>query len=209
MRIRAFIQDLADADPGPAVFNPWSDPDCAHNLEQYLLQMWRGDGCGGLLLVGEALGYRGGRNTGIPFSSADLYRNPEHPFLQSLAPSLRLQRGPAEATATITWQCLMAHGAVPLFWNAFPWHPHAPHQPTSNRKPRRSEIELAQPFLRRLELLFRPRVIAGVGREGQAAAIAAFPGRRVEYIRHPSHGGKRAFIATLGPLLAANASAGP
>ena len=71
-----------------------------------------------------------------------------------------------------------------LLWNVVPTHPGTA---TSNRRPTRAEVEAAEPFLRQL---VRGRRIIAVGRLAEAATGAP-------YVRHPAHGGARAFAEGL------------
>jgi uracil-DNA glycosylase family 4 len=129
----------------------------------------------GVILVGEAAGYRGARVSGIPFTSE-----------RQLTGS-----GPAEASATIVHRTLRALGLFEdvLLWNAVPTHPGTA---GSNRRPTRSEVAAAWPFL---EELAEGRLVVAVGRVA-AAALGA------PYVRHPSHGGAAAFAAGLRQALA-------
>jgi len=123
-----------------------------------------------VVLVGEAAGYRGARVSGLAFTSERQLTG----------------TGPAEASATIVHRVLARLGIEEdvLLWNAVPTHPGTE---SSNRAPRRDEVEAAAPFL---EEILRGRVAVAVGRVAAAATDAA-------YVRHPSYGGAAAFEAGL------------
>ena len=195
-----FVRSLAGRPNNEACFNPYRDPGARHNLEQYLSLVASRPGRP-VLLVGEALGYRGGRLTGIPFSSERLLRDAPHALLRTLRGRVQIKGDSSEATATLVWSALEGRRRLPLFWNAFPFHPHRPGYPDSNRAPTAAEVSEGQDYLRRLVAIYHPRLVAGLGKKGYQAAQRALPDTRVSPLRHPSYGGKREFERGLDKLL--------
>jgi uracil-DNA glycosylase len=159
------ISRLADATIGDT-FNFYRDGDRAEIRRSRLLTYLRERENAPLLLVGEAPGYRGTRVSGIPFTS-------ERQLTRA---------GPAEASATIVHRVLAELGIEEdvLLWNIVPTHPGTE---TSNRRPTRAEVEAGLPYVQELA---RGRLTISVGRLAHAALGEP-------YVRHPSHGGARAF----------------
>ena len=165
-RAELFVEDLAAATIG-ATYNQYAHaPHLCERLARYLGRRRNAR----ILLVGEAAGYRGARVSGLPFTSERQLTG----------------RGPAEATATVVRRVLaeLELEREILCWNVVPTHPGTE---SSNRRPTRTEIRAALPFLERLA---RDRRTLAVGRVAEAVTGAP-------YVRHPSHGGAAAFRATL------------
>jgi hypothetical protein len=161
------VSRLADAVIGDT-FNFYRNGGGADVRRTRLLAYLRSRERAPLVLVGEAAGFRGARVSGIPFTSERQLTG----------------AGPAEATATIVHRVLEELGIEEdvLLWNVVPTHPGTEH---SNRRPTRPEVEAGLPFLRELT---RCRLAIPVGRLAHAALGDP-------YVRHPSHGGARAFSA--------------
>lgn len=192
------------------VFNPYRNPVLTNNLKAYLETMLKTQHQSGsrVMLVGEAPGFKGGRLTGIPFSSGKLLQESDHPFIKVLRPQLELDSCEKENTASMVWQYLSEQTDVPVFWNAFPFHPHPSRVQKKNRNPKQSEIEEGAEYLEMMVEIFKPDQIAGLGRSGVACVEKVFPERQVAYIRHPSYGGKKDFIQGMDLLFSGSFSEG-
>jgi len=162
-----FVRRLAAARIG-ATFNFYRDGERAELLRRRLLAYLEERGGAGLLLVGEAAGYRGARVCGLPFTSERQLTG----------------AGPAEATATIVQRTLAELELEALCWNVVPTHPGTE---ASNRRPTCAEVAGGRRFL---DEIAAGRRILAVGR--LAAEATGAP-----YVRHPSHGGAAEFRAGL------------
>jgi len=198
--IDIFIEELQHQPNTLQLQNPYLLPHRGDNLRAYLDALFRQTGRR-ILIVGEALGYRGGLHTGIPFSSARLVHESTHPFWRRLRNQLEVDSNLSEATASIVWGYLARRRRLPLFWNALPFHPHRENETASNRTPTAGEVRSGQEYLRALAGGWQPDIVAGVGAKGFQAARQALPGARIVPLRHPSYGGKRAFYQGMDRLL--------
>jgi len=208
--IDVFVARLRKQTNSDAVQNPYRRKFLADNLSAYLyamLRSWAKQKGRRVLMVGEAPGYKGCMLTGVPFSSGRIYQEIDHPFLLSLKDKLTLKTSEAENTASIVWRYLASQKAsnnqLPLFWNAFPFHPHVVGDTKSNRAPTRSEVDQGEEYLQELEDIFKPTIVVGVGRKGVLAAQGAFPDRNIVAVRHPSYGGKADFIEGMNEVFRA------
>lgn len=176
----------------PTVSNQYQNKKILNNLKLFL--MYLSENRHNVLLLGEAPGYKGGRITGIPFTSGAVIRQARHRAFQAIGDKLCFETIEAEATASVFWEFFGDSIPVPILWNAFPFHPHIPHKPQTNRKPSRLEIEEGKKYLEILVEIFRPKELYAVGRTAQRLISALLPGHEVRYIRHPARGGKQAFF---------------
>ena len=167
------------------------------NLQLYLEEIGRP----AMLLIGEAPSHRGGRLTGIAFTSETLMLNGINRHLGSqrgyrkATPGAKLS---TEASATIVWSTIGTMEPLPLLWNAFPFHPFRHGEPFSNRMPSAGELLIGQRFIGRLLELFPIERTVAVG--NQAARSLQLLGIAHEKVRHPSQGGKQMFIAGMARL---------
>jgi uracil-DNA glycosylase len=208
-----FVERLAAAVTGPACTNFFdhSVPGNARrrrNLELYLEEML--DRSPAVLLVGEAPGFRGMRMTGVPFTNRSILEGPANSF-GLFGPGKGYVLPPdgagvaAEPTATVMWQVLAELEFLPLLWSAFPWHPHLPGQPLSNRTPTPAETALGVPFWQALVDLFEIQSVVAVGNVAHQSLQRI--GLEVPKVRHPSHGGRSSFKRGLEQLLSAGMQA--
>lgn len=179
-------------DESPELDIPGAAKQRRRNLEAYLERVGRPR----LVLVGEALGFRGGRFSGIAFTSERQLAGPAERRLPwaSSPPFRPTSRNPAlwlEPSGTVVWGALGGEAAGVLLWNAFPWHPWGARGPLSNRTPERGLLLGGLPVLERLlEEVGEARLLA-VGRTAQAALAEL--GVEAEGLRHPAHGGAEVF----------------
>ena len=153
-----------------------------------------------LLLVGEAVSYRGGRLTGIGFVSESI-------MLCGVALAgggriLGADRGYAkadpstrastEASATMVWATIRDLDRLPLLWNAFPFHPFHAGNPYSNRLPSAGELVIGERFVSHILPLFPIERVVAVGNHADRTLTRL--GVAHDTVRHPSQGGKRLFV---------------
>lgn len=205
--ITAFIDSLARTEPPANVFNQYSydfleNAVRRHNLGLYLARMREVNP--GTLLVAEAPGYRGMRLTGVPFTSPSLVRAGLDEF--QLFGEARGYQSPAEhahikkeQSGTIVWQTLRDAKSLPLIWNAFPFHPHLPGKPLSNRTPTAKELEMGLPFLRDMIALFEIHEVVAIGNKAFDSLTRL--GFACQKVRHPAQSGKNQFVEGICRIL--------
>lgn len=203
MTPNAFVATLAQLRL-PAVFNPYADCCDVHdrsnaarlrkkNLELFLEAAL--DSKVDTIWVARDLGYRGGRRTGVPLTD-EVHLDKVGQLLGGIELQ-RATRGPimAERTAAVVWKVLSRINQPVVLWNVFPFHPHEPDDPFSNRCHTAAERDTTMPLLLALIDMFKPQCIVAIGRDAQMAL------RELEVpvntVRHPSYGGQSEFMASL------------
>jgi hypothetical protein len=219
--IDEFIQVLQRGPRDRAcVFNPWRDWDDRDRMPKRETPKLRRDNMAAyleararsarFLLLGEAPSHRGCRFTGIAFcSETELVHKPS---LVARRPLLLTSRDAEtkpqrERSAAVIWGEIDHAGAAfdVVLWNAFPWHPYrapaeageaadGPCGPTSNRKPRLTEVADGREALAALLRCFPKKLeIFAVGKVAEEA-LSRWPEFACSgYMRHPAQGGEAKF----------------
>ncbi|HUP59925.1 MAG TPA: uracil-DNA glycosylase [Thermoanaerobaculia bacterium] len=152
-----------------------------------------------MLLIGEAVSYRGGRLTGIAFVSETLMLGGiDTRSGRVLGADFGYRKATAgaklstEASATMVWSTIREVAPLPLLWNAFPFHPFHAGEPDSNRAPAAAELLLGERFIERLLEMFPIEQVVAIG--NQASLSLTRMNIAHAKVRHPSQGGKRLFV---------------
>ena len=198
-RFDRFISDLARVELSGRAVNQYRESAVRRrNLRLYLEEMEAI--APRLLLVGEAVSYRGGRLTGIAFVSESVMLcgvdlaaggrilGADRGYVKA-DPSTRVS---TEASATMVWTTIRKLEPLPLLWNAFPFHPFHAGNPNSNRLPTAGELAIGERFVSRLLRLFPIERVVAIG--NQASRTLGSLGVEHTKVRHPSQGGKRLFV---------------
>ena len=210
-RFDALIHDLASTELSERAYNQYSrttgdlreNAVRRRNLRLYLGEL---DAIGPrMLLVGEAVSYRGGRLTGIAFVSESIMLGGvdtrsgrilggDHGYRKATA-GPRLS---TEASATMVWSTIREISPLPLLWNAFPFHPFHAGDPDSNRAPSTAELAIGERFIARLLRLFAFERVVAIG--NHASASLGKMSVAHHKVRHPSQGGKNLFVEGMARL---------
>lgn len=209
MKFDSLLAALATVEVDPDAYNLYTSPDPNNalrlaNLRLYLQAMEKL--APKMLLLAEAPGYRGCRLTGIPVTSRAVLLDglgewgvfgAERGYQLTADPGF--ENISREQSATILWSTLRQYPTVPLVWNTFPFHPHKSGQPRSNRRPRKTEIALGQPFVQQILDLFPFKQIVAVGNVAhQTLTQMQVPCQKV---RHPAQGGKNDFVVGIAAIM--------
>ena len=173
--------DLHDLSDGPVVRKK--------NLRKYLQSIV--DLGADTIWMGRDLGYRGGRRTGLALTDEERLNLFAKLYPGSLPE--KATKGPivAERTATEIWNILSRLEMPPLLWNVFPFHPHEPNAPMTNRRFTSAELSNVSELNHELVSWLKIKKIICIGQD--AAAYTKSLGLEVECVRHPSYGGIKDF----------------
>jgi uracil-DNA glycosylase len=210
-----FLRMLKKA-PSGAVFNPWWQVDKQNDIgrnapgirrRQLRVYLRERLGKARLVVIGEALGYRGGHFSGIPMTSERILLGKKKDAgveLEQVFSSITPQRtskpqkcpdGFSEPTATIVWSTLLRLEVSPeqfVLWNAFPWHSFDSRRGRlSNRTPTKTERCAGVPVLGAFLKLFRFDKVVALGKV--AASQLGDLNIEAHYVRHPASGGAKLF----------------
>ena len=215
-KVRSFVDWLAQYQ-GSFVHNPWGEvnPDLEivvegfdaarvrrDNLVAYLLPRL---GRAKVFVVAEAVGYQGGRFTGIAITCERMLLDKHKTIRAKDITTIQLERtssptssllkgtqqkdGFNEPTDTVVWSAIVEKGIDPydtLLWNIFPFHPHKDGNPLTNRTPTDREQQVGWEYTKRLLGGVDPLVLA-VGQKS-ADTMGKF-GLSAIGLRHPANGG--------------------
>lgn len=210
-----FVAGLAAYEGNDVVFNPWRDYDERYDLpdapavrrQQLVEYLAPRLGHCPYVVVAEAIGYQGGRFTGIAITcermllgvhrsipAADVIpvtgartSNPDSAYITK---ATQRMNGFNEPTDTVVWEAIRANGLDPyevLLWNIFPFHPHKAGEALSNRTPTPDELQKGWAFTEQLLALNGKAQVLAVGRK--AADTLAMFNVEATALRHPANGG--------------------
>jgi uracil-DNA glycosylase len=222
--IEKFIR-LLKRSPSGGVFNPWWQVDKQNDIgwnapairrKQLHAYLCKRRDKAKLIIVGEALGYRGGHFTGIPMTSERiLLGKKKNDWIEpgGVFSDIKPHRtskprkcpgGFSEPTATLVWSTLLELGLRPeqfVLWNAFPWHSFDSRRGMlSNRTPTKSEQSAGLPMLKAFMKLFARTRIVALGKI--AAAQLQELNVDAHYVRHPACGGAKLFRQQIAKIVA-------
>lgn len=200
-RAQAFVDQLAGF-RFDNVFNPYADA-CPDHDRPNAPKIRRGNLAsmiGAALTMGTEsmwfgrdLGYRGGRRTGLALTD-EAHLHVLRAAFRNVAVEQATATGPlAERTAQEIWRMVQCLPKPPFLWNVFPFHPHEPGEPMTNRPHTAREASFAEDILDTLLRWFQPECVVALGKDAHRALSRL--GWDSVCIRHPSYGGQAAFAA--------------
>ncbi len=211
MRFDSLINELASVELSERAYNQYSriaGDLRANAIRRRNLRLYLGELDAirpRMLLIGEAVSYRGGRLTGIAFVSESVMLGgvetrsgrvlgADHGYRKATA-GPRLS---TEASATMVWSTIRGIEPLPMLWNAFPFHPFHAGDANSNRAPASAELAIGERFIARLLRLFAFERIVAIGNHASASLTKMSIAH--DKVRHPSQGGKNLFVEGMARL---------
>lgn len=199
-KIDRFIDQLAAINL-ENVFNPYADKCDVHDLadgpgrrRSNLRNALRSavDGSTESVWMARDLGYRGGRRTGLALT--DEAHLPDFSAFNKNILIRKATKGPivAERTAKVIWNVLGRMSDPVFLWNVFPFHPHLPGNPMSNRCHTALELKACDHIFNEMLDIVRPYKIIAIG--ANAHTSLRKKGIHGVCVRHPSYGGQNIFI---------------
>lgn len=162
------------------------------NLEKYLEHFSKLDSID--LWVGRDLGYKGGRRTGIPFTSENNIDTLNLKLGLDLKIESKSKVISSEVSANTIWEIFNNLSNNIIFWNIYPYHPHEKGNQLSNRKFNREEEIFGLRILKALIDSLNINRIICIGNDSvnslKKAKIVDIP---ITSVRHPSYGGVTIF----------------
>ena len=149
--------------------------------------------------IGRDLGHRGGRRTGLALTDEANLK-----FASGIW-KVKLKQATngdifVERTAATIWNHLKLIDKNIFMWNVFPFHPHEPGKPLSNRAHTSRERDIGLDTLVELISILRPKNLVAIGNDAFRCSAAMFHKERVFKIRHPSYGGEKIFSKQISQL---------
>lgn len=199
-KINRFIDHLIAIDL-ENVFNPYVDQCVIHDLADGA-QRRRSNLINSLesavknntdsIWIARDLGYRGGRRTGLALTDEAHLAD-----FSALHKNINIQKatkGPvvAERTATVIWNMLGRISDPVFLWNVFPFHPHLPNDPMSNRCHTSKELKACDHIFNEMLDIVRPSKVIAIGSNAHTSLVKN--GIDGLCVRHPSYGGQNIFI---------------
>ncbi len=190
------------------VFNPYAErcgvfdvDDAPHRRSAVLLSILASASAKDIdsIWIGRDLGHRGGRRTGLALTD-DIHLG-AHGKRWEISIERATQGAPvAERTAAVIWDILSVITSNVFLWNVFPFHPHIPDDPFTNRPHNARERKIGEDLMDHLIALIRPARIVAVGNDAARTAERLRGTREVFCVRHPSYGGQVRFLQQVTSL---------
>ena len=182
----------------PHVYNPWNDFDERYDRKQLQAYLEQRLDRAKILIIAEAVGYQGGRFTGIAMTCERMLlghhptvgpsmvftgleaKRTSNPKSEYIIKPTQKEKGFNEPTDSVVWNAMLEANIDPyevVLWNIFPFHPYKSTDGLTNRTPTKQELDL-----------FPQARIIGVGQK--ASLTLSDYGIDVQAtLRHPANGG--------------------